>query len=494
MPLNHRCLKDQYFITACVALWLALPLHAHATTPNPPIFGVDFGVNIKTERITEKELDAIAALGIRRVRIGIPWYHVEHKKGDYNWDYPVPRDPAGDDYDDIRVNSYNIIIDQIISRGLKIDATLNESNGAYTGPEVDVVDSGNPPAHRLRAPHSSEEMAAFAAFAAATVKHYHAKYGPDAIMWHIYNEPDRNGSFAPKADGAVFGVLMQKVCEAIRAVEPKSRIMGPALSAWGDGDFPYDFIDAIFTNANPLTCIDGFTVHPYRARKPETAAADYVQLADHLKRWQPPGKTVPVAVDEWGVSTARQPEGKEVPPLERWRDFSDREQAALMLRFYLTNLEARLPLTVLYDWRDRGTDPTEREDHFGVVGFKYEEKPALVMFRNVWPTLLDRPLLQGGTAERCGSHTHVLRFGANQPNPDDATDGWIVAWSEGPEQSLDVTGQVGIIKDIFGAAVLNDSTNSNLRRLTLTDSPLLIQYRMATPPILSCPGALPHAQ
>jgi polysaccharide biosynthesis protein PslG len=464
---------------------------AAALAVPPPIFGAGFGINIKTERITPAELDRITALGIKRVRIGLSWYDVERERGVYRWDYAQQREPAADDYTTRRAYNYDDIIEQIRARGLHIDATLHESNGLYTGDNVAVAGStATPPDRRIPAPRTPAAIEAFAAFAAATVQHYQARYGADAFTWHIWNEPDQNGSFAPASDGAVFGQLMATTCAAIRQAAPESRIMGPALSAVGDGDFQYDFIAALFTKANPLSCLDAFTVHPYRAFVPETATADYVKLRQFLARWQP-AKPVPIAVDEWGASTAAQPKGQTVPYHERWRDFSDREQAALMLRFYLTNLAAGLPLTVLYDWRDRGTDPTEREDRFGMVTFAGQDKPTITMLRTVWPILAGRPLLSDNAAalSGCSPEIKLLQFGG-QAADSTTTTGWLVAWRATPYSEhmaakpveLILSGTPQPAHDIFGQPVMPAAAG----RLPLSGIPWLLPYALAHPPRLKC--------
>lgn len=441
-------------------------------------FGDGFGVNIKIERITSEELVQIAALGIARVRIGLSWYNVEQSKGTYRWDLNIARHPSADDYaPDRAYTTPDAALAAITAAGLHADVTLHESNASYTGKPVNIAPPDKPESLRIPAPRTPEAMAAFAAFAAATVAHYEAIHGNQAITWHIWNEPDYAGSYAPTVDAARFGALLATACSAIRKVSPDATIMGPALGAHGEGDIDLAFLRGLFTEANPLPCLDGFTIHPYRSAVPETAPKDYAAVTAALAPWQPKDKPpVPIAVDEWGYSIAKSRGA--VPVTQRWRDFSGEEQAALFLRLYLTNLAADVPLTVLYDWRDRGTDAHEWEDNFGIVNFKGEAKPALRMFEAVWPLLRHRSLLSAEILQGCSPHEHAMRFGGK---PDDANH-WIVAWTDAPKPvTARLKGGINGSMDIFGAA---QSFKDSL--IALTGKPMLLSVAADSGLTLNC--------
>lgn len=443
----------------------------------PRRFGDGFGINIKVERITLPELDQIAALGFRRVRLGISWFEVEKEKSVYRFDYAIPRDPAAPDYPETYVFNHDAMVAAIRERGLHLDVTLNQGNTLYTGEPVNIAASDQPPSLRLRAPSTQESRAGFAAFAAATVKYFQDKYGVDNFTWLIWNEPDFPGGWPPEVNAAEFGQLLHDTCAAIRAVTPNAKIMGPALGAHGNGDIKVDFIKGLFTTDNPLPCLDAFTIHPYRAYAPETATKTYAEIVHLLAPWQPKEKPpVPLAVDEWGYSINRH--RGEVPEPARWRNFSGEEQAALMLRMYLTNLANGLPLTTIYDWRDRGTDPYEWEDHFGVIGFKGEEKPAYKMFQSAWQTLRDRPLLAPVSLPHCPETLHVLRFGART---DDARN-WLVIWTETLPQMLKLHGAPEKIQDIFGQTQEHPDTNI----IEAKPQPLLLSEQSSSLLSLSC--------
>ncbi len=456
--------------------------------PQGPLFGDAFGVNIKRERITKSELDLIASIGIKRVRTSITWYAVEQQKGVYRWNANLPRESVADDYATNPWYSFDSFFASLKERKLHPDVQLMEGNFQYNG-MVNIAPAGSPPDMRLAAPHSPTEIAAFAAFAGATVQHYKGIYGPSAFSWHIWNEPDTDGGFAPKTDPGIVGKLVADSCAAIKQADPTAKVFGPALGAYGEGDIRYDFIDGMFSQANPLNCIDVFTVHPYRSAVPETAVVDYARVLQHLAKWQPAGKpAVKVGVDEWAYSIAIP---TWIPWTQLWRNFSGEEQAALMLRMYLINLINDVPLTVIYDWRDRGTDPYEWEDHFGIMGFNREEKPALKMFKTVWPLMSGRALqLVSFVPQSCTTHEHSLRFGSTAAD----SSGWTVLWTDDTaSKQVLIQGQVQQVMDIFG----NNKSLSNVtggQGLVLTGYPLLVKHSLTSPPNFSCTTSLASAQ
>jgi len=431
------------------------------------LFGDGFGVNVKNERITPAELKEIAASGIKRVRISISWYAVEQQAGQYRWDVRLPRRTDADDYATRKSFTYDELLAWVAAAGLKADVTLHEGNAGLLG-LVNIAAPGKPPEYRHAAPHTDAELKQFAAFAAATVKHFTPL---NVARWHIWNEPDTDGGFAPKTNAAEVGKLLAYSCQAIRQVAPRASVMGVALGAYGDGDLRYDFMRGMFTQANPLTCINGFSVHPYRSAVPETAPRDYARVAAVLKPHQPAGKTAPVAVDEWGYSINKSLSGR--PSTQLWRTWTEQEQAALTLRLYLTNLQANVPLTVAYEWRNSCTNPYGWECQFGAKNYDGTDKATARMFRYVWPALNSRPFVWAQPVAGCGSSEYLQRFGARKG------DGmaWTVIWTSGKARNITVDGNLLRATDIFGA---------DIQPQRLTGSPIMLQHKSGDNPRIRC--------
>lgn len=432
-------------------------------------FGQGFGINIKTERITDVELKKITDLGVDRVRISIVKGYVENDQG-YSWNRALRRDVEADDYNINKNYTYDGMIESIIkNHNLHIDITLDDG-------------SENPP--------EQSEVSDFAKFAAETVQHYTAKYGSTAFTWHIWNEPNPD-----YANPSVVGDLLQKSCQAIKQAAPDAEVMGPALLAVGDGDFDYDFIEHIFSpSVNPLKCLDAFTVHPYRSSEPETAAddslyyeidgrserADYPTLKSHFERYKLGAN---IAVDEWGYTLTPAKKGTTA---WTWRQYADTaqaglEQAALILRMYLTNIASDIPLTVIYEWRNSGPDLNNDEHNYGIIGFYNDRKAAYSMFLNTWPKLLDRPYIGYGEPTNCdGKKVNWIEFG-NKLNDNIS---WMVVWTYDRKKQhiVNVKGVTNQILDIFGHPI----SSTNASKLVLTGIPLLLKHKTNVPLSISC--------
>jgi hypothetical protein len=119
------------------------------------------------------------------------------------------------------------------------------------------------------------------------------------------------------------------------------------------------FLEACF-KGGLLQHWDAVSVHPYRQSNPETASEEYRQLRLLIRKYAPPGKTIPIISGEWGYSTA-------------WNNLNDEKQGKFLARQWLVNLMNDVPLSIWYDWHDDGPEPNEAEHRFGMVGFEYHK-------------------------------------------------------------------------------------------------------------------------
>jgi hypothetical protein len=437
---------------------------------SPRVFGDDLAVDISLRRTSKDELRKIAELGFSNVRMGISWPEVEKQRGAYAWDLVQYRDRMSDGFDETRGFDYDDMIAFLHELGFHMSVTLFYGNTLYTGRLV-TVHRGDERFTIPAAPRTPEAINAFAAFAAATVKHYSDLYGPSSFTWLIWNEPETDAGFPPKTDGSVVGQFIATTCKQIKQAVPQAKVMAPAVSVEDGGAFRYDFMRALFSTVNPLTCLDAFTVHPYRPMAPETVVSDYGKLADFLKPWQPAAH-VPLAVDEWGypLNLSINPRHKET-----WRDYTQEEQAALFLRMYLVNFAVGLPLTVLYEWRDSGPDPDDDENTYGMNSFDGKEKPAVTLWRHVIPLLKGRKYLDMPRPVSCNSKVHVLLFGARFKKEHDA----LVAWTEMASSDVRLTGSFGGAEDVFGNKVPGKS-------LALSGIPFIVEIDRKNISTLTC--------
>lgn len=295
------------------------------------------GVNIHFVTGHEKDLDMIAAAGFKFIRMDFGWQGIERTKGTYNWAA----------FDELTAN--------LEKRGMRAIYILDYSNSLYEEP----IDSKDPLTGKeqkgIASPQRPESIAAFARWAAAAAEHFKGSN----IIWEIWNEP--NISFwKPKPDVAQYIALAMATCKAVKAVVPNATIIGPATS-----EVPLPFLES-FLASGVLKYLDAVSVHPYRnySKSPETAVTDYQKLRELIDRYAPTEKMkIPIISSEWGYSTST-------------KGVSLETQAAYIVRMQLANLLSGIPISIWYDWKNDGDDPTEHEQNFGTVSSDLKPKPA----------------------------------------------------------------------------------------------------------------------
>lgn len=329
-----------YFLYCTVCMTAPVPVAGKGLNTNQ----VCAGVNIHFVTGHEKDLDMIAAAGFKFIRMDFIWQNIELKKGTYNWAA----------YDELTTN--------LKKRGLGAIYILDYSNSLYE----ESVDSKDPLTGEeqkdIASPQHPESVEAFARWAASAAVHFKGQN----IIWEIWNEP--NISFwRPKPDLAQYIILIKATCKAVKASVPDARIIGPATS-----QIPYPFLES-FMASGVLEYLDAVSVHPYRdySMSPETAGRDYEKLRDLIKRYAPDEKkNLPVISSEWGYSSAT-------------KGVSPEKQAAFIVRMQLGNLSAGVPVSIWYDWKNDGDNPSDFEHNCGTVTSDLKPKPAYIAIKTM---------------------------------------------------------------------------------------------------------------
>ena len=302
------------------------------------------GVNIHFTTGHEKDLDMIAAAGIRFIRMDFVWHDIEKEKGKYDW------------------SAYDELTDNLKKRGLRALYILDYSNPLYE-PEVESKDPLTGESQKgIAAPCNPESVEAFSKWAAAAAE----RYKNNDIVWEIWNEPNIT-FWRPAPDIDDYITLARSVCKAVRDADPEAIIIGPATS-----QIPFPFIDT-FLMSGILEHIDGVSVHPYRdyAKSPETAGEDYNRIREMILKNMPESKnTVPVISSEWGYASAT-------------KGVSLETQAAFVVRMQLANLLYGVPLSIWYDWKNDGTQPGNFEHNCGIVTYDLVPKPAYIAMKTM---------------------------------------------------------------------------------------------------------------
>jgi hypothetical protein len=418
-------------IRALAALLAAVVLWSDEQLQLPQPGTLDgLGVNIHFTDARAGELEQISAGGYRLVRMDFAWDGIEQRQGVYDF------------------SAYDRLLAALAKHALRAYFILDYHNRFY--------DDG-------QSPHSDQGRAGFCAFASAALRHF-AGHG---ILWEMYNEP--NISFwKPKPNVDDYATLALAVGATVRQVAPHELYVGPATS-----EIDMRFVERCFA-AGCLQYWDAVSVHPYRHRPPETAAADYRALRRLIARYAPTGadglpKAIPLLSGEWGYSSGGWGKG-----------YDEALQGRYLPRQWLSNLANDVLVSVWYDWHEDGTAENEGEDHFGSVRFPYldgqqevyQPKPAYRAARTLAGELHG---LRFDKALALGDDEHVLLFAG-------ATGQRLVAWSSAPAGSTVVVpasaGRFRVVGHLGEARGTLDAGPAGLT-LQLSQDPLYLEPEAA---------------
>jgi len=373
------------------------------------------GVNIHFTSPRPGEMKMLADAGFRWIRMDFQWQGIEKQRGQYDF------------------SAYDGLLSALEQYHIRAIFILDYGNHLY--------DDGT-------SPHSDDAVQAFARWAAASVKHF-AGHG---ILWEMWNEPN-GGFWHPKPDVNAYTKLALATGKAIREAEPGEAFIGPATSG-----IPLDFLEGCF-RAGLLQYWTAVSVHPYRQNGPETAVPEYQKLRALIDRYAPAGKHIPIISGEWGYSAA-------------WKNFTEEKQGIMFSRELLTNLSYGIPLSILYDWHDDGTDPKEGEHHFGTVAYAYhegrdpvyDEKPAYKAVKTLAGTLKGYRFSK--RIETAGKDDYLLLFSRGKHV-------CLVAWTTGEPHALIIAAGKGSFRVLSHLGEEQSSVQADKGQLTvqLTGAP-----------------------
>ncbi|HSA06296.1 MAG TPA: cellulase family glycosylhydrolase [Candidatus Gastranaerophilales bacterium] len=283
------------------------------------------GVNFHFTGAPAKDLDMIKNAGFNMARTDLKWDAVERVKGQYNW------------------TAYDQLIDGLISRGIVPYMILDYNNGLYGAGVMDGISS-------------TAGIQGYTNFAKATVAHYKGK----KIIWEIWNEPNLDIFWRPTPNATNYMNLVKAAVPAMRTADPNAIIVAPGVAFVAN---TFDYLKQCAAQGL-FNYVDGVSVHPYKNDAPENGSVDYLYsaLRDILKQYGKPD--LPIVGGEFGFSTA-------------WSNVSNEQtQAEFLVRQLVWHDYRNIPVSIVYDFRNDGTDPNNVEHNFGTVRNDYSIKPA----------------------------------------------------------------------------------------------------------------------
>ncbi|WP_406253416.1 glycoside hydrolase family 5 protein [Streptomyces atratus] len=269
-------------------------------------------------------LDEVRRTGIAHIREDAWWDRFETKKGSYTF-------PAA------------------------FSAEMARARALGITPMI-IANGANPLYDKGHTPSTPEGIAAFGKFAAAVLK----QYGQSNVeVLNEYNAGTFNNSACGKSAACYLDVL-KGVYQAVKAADPGASVVGPAtigigncVAADGTKCFAPDLIDR-----GGLKSMDAYSVHPYHyPGGPEWLGGSGDTIAGLRQRIRAAngGKDKPIVLSEMGW------------PTDTGHGTTERQQADNLIRLYAIGLANGVTRVYWYDLVDDGSDPTNKEQNFGML-------------------------------------------------------------------------------------------------------------------------------
>ena len=223
----------------------------------------------------------------------------------------------------------------------------------------------------------------FARFVSTAAQRY-ASLG--VTTWEVWNEPNVATFWYPRPDPEGYTALLVRASAAIRAVEPHSTIISGGLAPASDAANGSQidvrtFLTRVYS-AGGAGAFDAVGLHPYSFPLLPTEPADYNTFLAAPGLYQVMVEHGDAFKQIWGTEIGAPTGGGGV---------SEAVQSAIVASAFRqwTAWKFTGPL-IWFSYEDAGSDPGNREDHFGLIAADGRRKPGLSVFVRVVHDLLAR--------------------------------------------------------------------------------------------------------
>jgi hypothetical protein len=280
---------------------------------------------MSVRNIQGKVMESLARGGFNTVRDEAPWKFVETSKGTYQ----IP--PAWDAF-----------VDAAVAESINPILILDYGNSFYDGGDK---------------PRSSAAISGFVRYAEFVVKHFAGR----VKYYEVWNEWDNTTGGYAAASPSDYARLFEATYPALKQADPSAHIL------LGSGIQKPQFYEEL-ARLGTLAKADGVSIHPYNYDPilgPEYTADFLMGLEKELTAIS--GRSsIDFYVTEIGWPTHT---GHGAYSESRVAEYAYRT----------TLLMSALPFVKgiwWYDLKDDGTDPGDKQDHFGLLHFDWTPKPA----------------------------------------------------------------------------------------------------------------------
>jgi hypothetical protein len=329
-------------------------VHIVQSTDSGFVFGVDYADALpdESESAIGSGLDDAGAVGAGWIRVDLAWYRIQPSPTQWDW------------------RSFDRTVSYAKARGLKVLAILDQP------PAWARVHSC---AKQIWCPPADDTQ--FAAFAAQAAQ----RYPTDVVgAWEVWNEENLGSYWSGGPDPEGYGALLKATSIAMRAVQPRVRIVvgGLAVADSGGKDLSArDFLlDLARSNFLPYASAVGY--HPYSFPAAPAAARAFGDistgpdsLASILDQYQQP--SMPIWLTEAGapVSDAASDPDAAMPATR-----SQESQQAAYATELVTAATRNSHVRALFWFSD--IDLPDQRLYFGLRRADGTARPSLAAFRN----------------------------------------------------------------------------------------------------------------
>ncbi len=328
-------------LAVLLAVALLSGAHGHAA-PAVPLYGVHSDIEPFTPAAERRqEVRLMQEAGVAWVRLGVSWKAAEPVRGRYNEYYLAGLETA---IDEIRTSGMRVYLVVLVT-----PAWANPAGSDY--PPLRMRDMGSFVGYLVRRLSSR-------------VKH-----------WEIWNEPDWHVFWRPAPDAGAFVEMLREAYTAGKAADPQALFVSGGLA--GNN---VEYLRQMYSRGAGRF-FDALGVHPYIfQRDPDVvypnARHSFHGLGELRKVMVANGDSgKPIWVTEMSWPTHRRAPGAKGD----WAEgVCEETQAAYLVRAYqrIQSEFSFIPVATWYNFRDGGTDATNVEHNWGLVGHDFKPKPA----------------------------------------------------------------------------------------------------------------------
>lgn len=358
-------------------------------------FATHFGLENRSE---ERDALLLQKMGAKQIRDELSWHKTEKTKGVFDF------------------SRHDGWIESVYDKGIDVIAVLNSNNDLYTG-EKNVPQIGI---------KNTEQLDGYLRYAENIAEHY-----PQITKFEIWNEPDGNNFWRPTANSYDYANTLKAVYETLKKSRPDSYVM-----AFSCGCSDFAFMNGCLENG-AYAYFDSASIHPYQSNNPaESLQFKYAVKNASETMWKYGGwKEIDITemgfANQTGVSGAT----------ESW-------SALQQIKSFVIAKEKGIENYTVYDFRNDGTNPDNREDNYGNIRYDYKGKKGYAAQAQLYQEIGASPCI-GKVETEGGADVYVFNRNGKPV---------ITAWHGAGKSAMDFGSGV-VVKDIYGNVI---GENGNL--------------------------------